>query len=91
MLPTMIYNLSFAVLTVLALALFVISVLAYKRTKRLKLLMVSLAFLLFFVKGLWLSYYLFTIPEETWNLFLLPIALFDTVILILLYLSLVKG
>ena len=77
--------------TVIALALFVISILAYRRTRKSKLLMVSIAFLFFLIKGLWLSYYLFTVPEETWGIFLLPVIILDTVILLLLYLSLVKG
>ncbi len=91
MIPTVIYNLSFAVLTVLASALFVISLLAYRRTKSSKVMMVSIAFFLFFLKGLWLTYHLFTVPEDAWGTFLLPVALFDSLILIILYLSLVKG
>lgn len=91
MIVDILYNLSFSVMTVLALTLFVISLLAYRRLKSMKLLLASTAFFLFFIKGLWLSYYLFTVPEKTWDVFLLPIALLDTIILVLLYLSLVKG
>ena len=86
-----IYNLSFAVLTILALALFVISIFAYRRSKNNKILMVSTAFLLFFLKGLWLTYSLFTYPKGEWEVFLAPVAVLDCVILILLYLSLLKG
>ncbi|MFP4000550.1 MAG: hypothetical protein ACLFSM_04560 [Thermoplasmata archaeon] len=87
----LIYNLSFAVLTVLALVLSVISILAYRRSRKKKLILVSIAFILFFVKGLWLSYALFDIPKEAWGSFLIPVAVVDCLILILLYLSIVKG
>lgn len=91
MLFELIYNLSFAVLTVLALVLSFISILAYRRSKKRKLLFVSVAFILFFVKGIWLSFALFNIPRGSWEPFLLPVAVLDCVILILLYISIVKG
>ena len=87
---TVVYNLSFAFLTILALALFIISILAYKRSKKIKLLMVSFAFLLFFVKGLWLTYSLFYIPRDSWDPFLVPVAVLDCLILVLLYISILK-
>ncbi len=87
----MIYNISFAILTILALALFVISIFAYRRSRNNKILMVSMAFLLFFLKGLWLTYSLFTYPKGGWGVFLAPVAVLDCMILILLYLSLLKG
>jgi len=88
---SLIYNLSFAFLTVLALVLSVISILAYKRSGKGKLLLVSIAFILFFVKGLWLTYSLFNIPRDSWAPFLIPVAILDCLILILLYISLLKG
>ena len=91
MLLGMIYNLSFAVLTVLALVLSVISILAYRRSKKKKLFFVSMAFILFFLKGIWLTYALFYIPIEGWEPFLIPVAVLDCLILVLLYTSIVKG
>jgi len=88
---SLIYNLSFAFLTVLALVLSIISILAYRRSKKEKLLIVSIAFVLFFVKGLWLTYSLFNIPRGSWDPFLIPVAVLDCLILILLYISLLKG
>jgi len=88
---SLIYNLSFAFLTVLALVLSVISILAYRRSGKGKLLLVSIAFILFFVKGLWLTYSLFNIPIGSWAPFLIPVAILDCLILILLYISLLKG
>ena len=86
----MIYNISIAVLTILAFTLSIISILAYFRSKKGKLLMVSIGFILFFVKGLWLTYSLFNIPKESWHPFLIPIAVLDCIILLLLYISLLK-
>ncbi len=87
----LIYNLSFAVLTVFALVLSVISILAYRRSRKKKLMLVSIAFIFFFVKGLWLSYALFEIPKSDWSPFLIPVAVLDCLILALLYVSIVKG
>ncbi len=86
-----IYNVTFAVLTILALVLSVVSVLAYIRSRKSKFLMVSVAFVLFFVKGLWLTYSLFSIPKSQWASFLLPVAVLDCIVLVLLYLSILKG
>ncbi len=88
---SLIYNISFAVLTILAFALSIISLLAYSRSKKGKLLIVSIAFILFFVKGLWLTYSLFNVPKENWHPFLIPIAILDCIILVLLYISILKG
>ncbi len=87
---SLVYNLSFAVLTTLALVLSVISILAYRRSKKGKLLIVSIAFILFFVKGVWLTYSLFNIPRESWDPFLIPVAVLDCLILVLLYISILK-
>ena len=50
---------------ILAIALFIVTVIAYKRTKRKKLIYISVAFLLFAIKGLLQSHELF-IDEWSW-------------------------
>lgn len=86
-----VYNLAFAILTILAFFLSLIAVLAYHRSRDRKLAIVSAAFILFFIKGLLLSYSLFTIPKESWSLFWIPVAILDCVILLLFYISVIKG
>ncbi len=86
-----IYNVAFAVLTILALVLSIVSVLSYIRSRKSKFLMVSIAFFLFLVKGLWLTYSLFSVPRSEWAGFMLPVAVLDSVVLVLLYLSIIKG
>lgn len=77
-----------AFVTVLALALTIISYLSYRKRGVRKLLFITLAFLLFFVQGLVLSAALIT---EMFNDNLhLSVALLNSLILLILYLSVVR-
>ncbi|MFP3871830.1 MAG: hypothetical protein ACOCTR_01610 [Candidatus Natronoplasma sp.] len=81
----MMLNVIFALLTLFAFVLTVIGIAAYRRTKDKRLGLITLSFFLFFLKGGWLSYRLFTVPE--WGMTWLLVAVIDTLILILFYLS----
>ena len=76
-------------ITVISLGMFVVSILSYKKFKNMKLLFVSLAFFVFFLKGL----------IESLSLFMKDIAvidssvslkLFDLFILLLLFVATLK-
>jgi hypothetical protein len=76
-------------ITILALGMFLVSIYSYRRFKMSKLLLVSGAFFIFFIKGLLLSADLFT------NLFTgftssIYFHLFDVLILILLFSATLK-
>jgi hypothetical protein len=81
-------NIIRAFVTVFALTLLIISLLAYRRSKNTKLLIIGSAFVLFFVKGILLSFGLFFKDiEET----VAPFgSLFDIGVLIVLFLSTLK-
>ncbi len=84
------YNVTLGVMTVLSLALTIISVVGYKRTKNSKLLLVTLAFLSFFSKGLWLSYNSYVSPIDIDFSFWLPVLVLDNIILVSFYLTCLK-
>ncbi len=73
--------------TVLSLALLVVALLAYRRAREARILLISSAFGLFFVKNLILTYMLFS--AESGNL-LLYSSLFDTAILLSFYVALFR-
>jgi len=75
--------------TIFALLLAVVAVLAYRRSRNPKVLGIALAFGLFFAKGLVVTYALFTATEldTVW----VPMAAFDTVALLAFYASAVKS
>lgn len=77
-----------AFITVLSLALTIISYLSYRKRGVRKLLFISSAFALFFIQGLVLSLALF-ISEFKDNLHLY-VALLNSCILLILYLSVVR-
>ncbi|MFQ6059814.1 MAG: hypothetical protein ACE5KV_00765, partial [Thermoplasmata archaeon] len=70
----------------LSLLLFLASLISYTRVKNIKILLVSIAFLLFFVKGLLLAV---SILVDAWNVFGMKaeFLLFDVIVVVMLYLS----
>ena len=76
-------------ITILALGMLLVSLLSYRRFKNSKLLFVSGAFLLFFIKGLLLSIELFT-SELTWFTSSMYFHAIDVIILILLFTATLK-
>ena len=77
-----------AVVTVLALALTIISYLSYRKRGVRKLLYITIGFALFFIQGLVLSA---ALVVETFNDNLhLSVALLNSLILLILYLSVVR-
>jgi len=71
-------------ITVFSLALLIISVVSYARTRNRRILLVGLAFLLFFGKGVALTIGLYW--PSFWNVTTdLPSLLFDVLILLILY------
>ena len=78
-------NVIAAFVTVLAIVLFVVSVQSYRRSKKKKILVISLAFLLFFVKGVVMSIALFHyIGLEAQISYL---SMFDVIILFMLFVA----
>lgn len=84
------YNATLGIMTVLSLTLSMISGIGYKRTRNSKLLFISLAFISFFIKGIWLSYNSYLYPLEVDFDFWLPVLILDNIILILFYLTSLK-
>lgn len=84
----MVYNVASALLTVLAFALTLLGILAYRRSKEKSMAFITFAFFLFFLKGIWLSYRLFT--SANWRAFWAPVLIMDTIILITFYISAFK-
>ena len=77
-------------ITVFSIGLFSISILSYYKSKNKKLLFVSSVFLLFFIKGVVLSFSLFF--SDLNNIITIPIiALFDLIVLFLLFIATLKN
>jgi hypothetical protein len=78
-----------AFITIFALGLFLVSLASYRKYKNLKLLFVSLVFIIFLIKGILLSLSLFynEIAEITTNTYY---ALSDLIVLILLFIATLK-
>jgi len=72
--------------TVFSLGLFIISLNSYRKTQKKKILFVSLLLLLFFIKNLLLSIFLFTTQIET-TIAILALELFDLLILVFLFIA----
>ena len=72
-------------LTTFSLLLALVAVLAYRRSGNRKVLGIAVAFALFFVKGLVVTYALFTstVLNDVW----VPMAGFDTIALLAFYVS----
>jgi len=90
MLVDEVINFLIAWVTVFSLALFVIGYIAYRRTGHPKLLAVSLAFVLYFIKGVVMALGLYY-PEIVNVTTELPSILLDVVILLTLYYATVRA
>ncbi|MGM0405369.1 MAG: hypothetical protein ACQEQM_04430 [Thermoplasmatota archaeon] len=84
------YNATLGIMTVLSLTLSIISGIGYKRTHNSKFLFILLAFISFFIKGIWLSYNSYMYPLEMDFDLWLPVLVLDNMILILFYLTSLK-
>ncbi len=73
----------------LSFLLFAVSVLSYRRVKNVKILFVSIAFLLFFIKALVL---LVSVISNTWDEFGMrwELLLLDVIVIVMLYLSIAR-
>lgn len=73
----------------LSFLLFVVSILSYRRVKSVKILFVSIAFLLFFMKALVL---LVSVISNTWDDFGMrwELLLLDVIVIVMLYLSIAR-
>jgi len=79
-----------ASITVLSLGLFILSILGYLKRKNTKMIFVSLVFLVFLVKGIILSLGVFSSEIIVLNSSFNP-WIFDLVVLVLLYVTSLKG
>lgn len=79
-----------ASMTVLSLGLFILSMLGYLKRKNTKMIFVSLVFLVFLVKGILLSLGIFSSEIIVLNSSFNP-WIFDLVVLVLLYVTSLKG
>ncbi len=84
------YNAVLGIMTVLSLALTIIAIIGYRRTRNSKFLFIMFAFLSFFIKGVWLSYNSYINPIEVDFSFWLPVLVLDNIILSLFYLTSLK-
>lgn len=73
-----------------SLLLFAISAISYKRIKSQRLLFVSVAFGIFFFKGLMLTAGIFMTPTPDWLEISIHLIIIDFAILIMLYLGIAK-
>lgn len=73
----------------LAFLLFAVSMVSYRRVKNVKILFVSIAFLLFFIKA---AVLLAGVVSNTWNDYGMrwELLLFDVIIIVMLYLSIAR-
>jgi hypothetical protein len=78
-----------ALMTVFALAITVITLLTYRRTGNQKVLIISIAVGLFFIKGLYLSIGILNDDPDYFNLLTYSI-FFDMLIVLLIFFSIVK-
>jgi hypothetical protein len=72
--------------TVFSLGLFMISLISHHKTKNKKIIFVSLVLLLFFIKNLLLSFFLFTAQIQN-NITILALEIFDLLILVFLFIA----
>ncbi len=87
---SLLYNVLLASMTVLSFFLTTVSALAYRRSENKKLLFVLGAFLLFLVKGIWLSYNSFIVSFSSNNDIWIPVLAMDMVILVIFYFGAMK-
>lgn len=81
-----------AVVTIFSVGLLVVSLLSYKKYKNVKLLFISLVFIVFLIKGILFSLSLFypSFTELDMMLFSIYSGMFDVVVLILLFVATLK-
>jgi len=72
--------------TVFSLGLTIISLISYHKSKNKKILFVSIVLLLFFIKNLLLSFFLFTGQIQN-DITILALELFDLLILVFLFIA----
>lgn len=72
--------------TVFSLGLVIISMISYRKSKNKKILFVSIVLLLFFIKNLFLSFFLFTGQIQN-DFTILALELFDLLILVFLFIA----
>jgi len=78
-----------ACITALSLGMFVLCLVSYRRSQNKKILLITAAFFVFFIKGAVLSYGLFISLFEQ-GIACIYLGIFDIVILVLLFLSTLK-
>ena len=76
-------------ITILAADLLIVSLLSYLKVRNLKLILISIVFSLFFIKGVIMSYHLFYNQISPY-LELYYLWFFDLIILVLLYITSIK-
>jgi hypothetical protein len=81
------FELQSAIITVLALALFIISILAYKKERTWRLLVTSVVFVLFLIKGIIMTISIFTNNLDDFASDLTFHLTLDLVILLFLFIS----
>lgn len=79
------YEIGVAIVTVLALVLLIISLLAYKRERSLKFLITALVFVIFLIKGIIMSLSIFTSHFKNESDILTYSVFFDVAILLFLF------
>ncbi len=82
-------SLIYGFITIFSLGMFIISLFSYKRSKNFKILFVSLAFFLFFIKGILLSLGLF-ITEINDIISIQTLGIFDLLIIVVLFIATLK-
>ena len=82
-------SLIYGFITIFSLGMFIISLFSYKRSKNFKILFVSLAFFLFFIKGILLSLGLF-ITEINDIISIQTLGIFDLLIIVILFIATLK-
>ena len=84
------YEIGVAIVTVLALVLLIISLLAYRRERSWKFLITALVFVIFLIKGLVMTLSIFTTHFQNESDILTFSVFFDVVILLFLFLKLYR-
>jgi ABC-type Fe3+ transport system permease subunit len=79
------YEIGVAIVTVLALVLLIISLLAYKRERSMKFLITALVFVIFLIKGVVMSLSIFTTHFQNKSDILTYSVFFDVAILLFLF------
>ncbi len=84
----MLHEIVIALVTVFALTITIISALSYRKSHNRKVLIVTICFAMFFVKGVVMSVGIL-MEDVDWGALFLVSAIFDLVILVLLFLAII--